>query len=242
MKTIFVKDYNDMSQVTYDIIAEVIKNNEAPSISMTTGGTPRGLFELMVKNINDNQLDISKTTILNLDEYVGPQDAPYTVRTFMYSKLYDLIQQTPKAIFLINGAATDIEAEIQAYSEMLVANPRDVQVLGLGTNGHIGANEPGTAFDSTIFLAQHDESTIESTMKEYKISRSEAPTEMVTLGFTEILAAKQVILMVSGAHKAEAVRNVLEGPITEACPASFLRDKENVIMVIDEAAASLLTK
>ncbi|WP_212667940.1 glucosamine-6-phosphate deaminase [Virgibacillus pantothenticus] len=237
----FVKDYDEMSKKGYEIIKEVIETKEQPVISMTTGGSPRGLFKLFVEDIK-NGLDISQTTIMNLDEYMGPKDAPYTVRTFMYENLYNLVEAKPKNIFLIDGEAQDTDKEIARYKAILDQYPRDVQLLGLGTNGHIGANEPGTPFDSTIFLAQHDESTVQSTMREYGIERVDAPTEMITLGFTEILAAEKVILLVSGKHKAEAVKALLEGEITPDCPATALRNCENAIVIIDEEAASLLEK
>jgi len=111
----------------------------------------------------------------------------------------------------------------------------------LGTNGHIGANELGTPFDSTLFLAKHEESTIQSTMKEYGITREEVPTEMLTLGFTKIFEAEKVILLVSGKHKAEAVKALLEGEITPDCPATALRNCDNSIVIVDEDA-SLLEK
>ncbi|CAM4130082.1 glucosamine-6-phosphate deaminase [Lederbergia lenta] len=239
MKTIFVKDYNEMSKKGYELMKKVIETKEQPVISMTTGGSPRGLFKLLVEDIN-NGLDISNTTIMNLDEYMGPKDAVYTVRTFMYENLYNLVNTEPKNIFLIDGETQDTDKEIARYKEILNQYPRDVQVLGLGTNGHIGANEPGTPFDSTMFLAQHDESTIQSTMSGYGISREEAPTEMLTLGFTEILEAEKVILLVSGKSKAEAVKALLEGEITTDCPATALRNSDNAIVIIDEEAASLL--
>lgn len=239
MKTIFVRNYEEMSEKGYEIIKDVIETKEQPVISMTTGGSPRGLFTLLVEGVN-NGLDISNTVMMNLDEYIGPKNAVYTVNTFMYENFYNKINTQPKEIFLINGEADNKEEEINRYKEVLNAYPRDVQVLGLGTNGHIGANEPGTPFDSTIFLAEHDDSTIESTMREYNIERDEAPTEMITLGFTEILEAEKVILLVSGKRKSEAVKNLLEGEVSTDCPATALRDKDNVIVIIDEEAASLL--
>nr|WP_309100344.1 glucosamine-6-phosphate deaminase [Fredinandcohnia onubensis] len=239
MKTIFVKDYDEMSKKAYEIIKEVIETKDEPVISMTTGGSPRGMFKLFVEDIN-NGLDISNATIMNLDEYMGPKDAVYTVRTFMYKNLYNLINIQPKNIFLIDGEAQDTDKEIARYKAILDQYPRDIQLLGLGTNGHIGANEPGTPFDSTMFLAKHDESTIQSTMKEYGIERAEAPTEMLTLGFTEILEAKTVLLIASGKHKSEAVKALLEGEITSDCPVTALRNCKNAIVIIDEEAASLL--
>lgn len=241
MKIIFVKDYDEMSKKGYEIIKEVIETKDAPVISMTTGGTPKGLFQLFVDDINKG-LDISNTTIMNLDEYIGPRDDVYTVRTYMYKRLYNLINTKPKNIFLINGDAEDIDKEIERYTKILKEYPRDIQLLGLGTNGHLGANEPGTPFDSTMFLAQHDESTIQSTMREYGIERKDTPTEMLTLGFQEILAAEKILLMVSGKHKAHAVKDFLEGEINPDCPATILRNCDNAIVIIDEDAASLLDK
>jgi len=241
MKVLLVKDYDEMSEKGYELIKEIIETKEEPVISMTTGGTPRGIFKLLVEDIH-NGLDISHTTIMNLDEYIGPRNAVYTVRTFMYKNLYDLINVQPKNIFLIDGATEDIKKETNRYKEILQQYGRDIQILGLGTNGHIGANEPGTPFDSTMFLAEHTEATIQSTMKEYNIERNDTPTQMLTLGFTEILEAKKVVLLVSGKHKAKAVKDLLEGEITPDCPASVLRDCENAIVIIDEEAASLLEK
>lgn len=120
--------------------------------------------------------------------------------------------------------------------------PRDIQLMGLGTNGHIGACEPGTPFETSAFCAEHKESTIESTMKLYNITREQAPTHMFTLGFKEIMAAKMPLLIASGTSKAEAVRRLLEEPVNESCPASYLRNHPNFTFIIDEEAASLLRK
>ncbi|MBM6615260.1 6-phosphogluconolactonase [Desemzia sp. RIT804] len=142
----------------------------------------------------------------------------------------------------INGETDNPDQEIERYKKLLSENRRNLQILGLGTNGHIGANEPGTPFDSTMFLAKHEDSTIKSTMKEYGITREESPTEMFTLGFSEILDADKVVLLVSGAHKAKAVKDFIEGEITRECPVTALREHHNVIAIIDEEAASLLEK
>lgn len=241
MKTIFVKDYDEMSQKAFEVVKDVLEEKKEPIISLNTGGTPRGLFKNLVEAINKG-VDISHTSIFNLDEYVGPKNAVYTVRTFMYKNLFDLIDTKPKHAYLIDGETENPDQEIERYKELLSQNRRDLQILGLGTNGHIGANEPGTPFDSTMFLAKHENSTVESTMKEYGITREEAPTEMFTLGFSEILDADKVILLVSGEHKAGAVKAFLEGEITPECPVTALREHHNVIAIIDEAAASLLKK
>lgn len=241
MELIIVKNYEEMSEKTFEIIKNVIENKKNPVVSMTTGGTPRGLFKKLANAFN-NDLDIEKVKFLNLDEYIGEKNAPYTVYRYMNENLFDLVSKKPLSWDHIHGDEENIEKEIERYKNVLDNTKRDVQVLGLGVNGHIGANEPGTPFDSTIFLADHDKSTIESTANEYNIDISDAPNQMVTMGFEEILEADKVLLMVSGSKKAEAVKNVLNGPISTACPASYLRDKDNVIMIIDEDAASLLEK
>jgi len=228
----FCEDYEEMSQKAFELVKDVITEQENPVISLNTGGTPRGLFKHLVEATN-NGLDISQLILFTLEEYVGPRDAVYTFRTYMYENLLNLIPTQPKQVYLIDGETTDPEGEIERYKRLLAENKRNLQLLGLGTNGHIGANEPGTPFDSTMFLATHEDSTIESTMKEYGITREEAPTEMFTLGFNEILEAKKVVLLVSGAHKAEAVKALLEGDITPECPATALRNHDNVITIIE---------
>ena len=241
MEVIYVKDYDEMSKKGFEIIKEVIETKESPVVSLNTGGTPKGLYQHLVEAINQG-LDISETTILSLDEYIGPKDGVYTVRNYMHNRLFDLIDQQPKDVFLMDGAAEDTDEEIKRYKDILANYPRDIQLLGLGTNAHLGANEPGTPFDTTMFLAQHHDSTIQSTMKEYGITREEAPTEMLTLGLKEIAEAEKVLLLVSGKHKAQAVKDLVEGEITPDCPASVLRNNKNAIVIVDEEAASLLNK
>lgn len=242
MKVIFVKDYDEMSDKAYEFVVQAIEGSENPVVGLTTGGTPRGLMKRIVEGVNSKQIDVSNTTMLNLDEYIGPNEAVYSAKTYMYDNLYNLLETAPKNIFMPNGAAEDLDAEVQRYNEILAKHPRDIQICGLGTNGHIGANEPGTPFDSTTFIAQHTDATIASTMNEYGITREESPTEMLTQGFKEILESKHVVVFVSGSHKAEAVKAVIEGPVTTDWPATNFRDKDHVTFIIDEAAAALLNK
>src|SRR5690625_717552 len=241
MEIIYVKDYDEMSEMGFQVIKEVIETKESPVVSLNTGGTPKGLYKYLVEAINQG-LNINDTTILSLDEYIGPKDAVYTVKNYMHKRLIDLVNQKPKNIFLMDGDTQDTDEEIKRYKELLAKYPRDIQLLGLGTNAHLGANEPGTPFDTMMFLAQHHESTIQATMREYGIDREEAPTEMLTLGLKEIAEAKNVLLLASGKHKAQAVKNLVEGEITPDCPASILRDCKNATIIVDEEAASLLSK
>lgn len=239
MEIIYVKDYDEMSKKGFEVIKGVIETKESPVVSLNTGGTTKGLYQYLVDAINQG-LDINETTILSLDEYIGPKDAVYTVKNYMHKRLFDLIKRKPKNVFLMDGATKDIDEEIKRYTEILNTYSRDVQLLGLGTNGHLGANEPGTPFDTTMFLAQHREATIQATMNEYSIKREETPTEMLTLGLKEITAAKKILLLVSGKHKAQALKDLINGEITPDCPASILRRCENATVIVDEDAASLL--
>jgi glucosamine-6-phosphate deaminase len=242
MHFMIMKDYQAMSQQAFNVIAETINKTPQPVISLTTGASPTGFFKLMVEAVNGGELDISKTVFLNVDEYVGDQNAVYAVHRFMFDHFYNQIAALPRYFDMFNGSNRNKTWEVLRYKRVMTMYPRDVQLLGLGTNGHIGACEPGTRFNTTAFCARHEESTIESTMRLYGISREEAPTEMFTLGFDEIIAAKMPLLIASGKSKAEAVRRLLEGAVDESCPASYLRTHPNFTLIIDEEAASLLSE
>ncbi len=241
MKVIKVKNYDEMTDEILKIYIEQVKNKKESILSFTTGGTPKDFLLKFAEEINKG-LDVSQCKFFNLDEYVGKREKVYSVYSFMKTHLYDLIKTQPKEIHMMNAEAEDKQAEIERYKKLLDENPRDIQLLGLGTNGHIGANEPGTSFDSTLFVADSHESTIIATKNLFNLSIEETPTQMFTMGFKEIMAAKCVILAASGIKKAEAVKKVIEGEIIEEVPASILKKHENFIFIIDEEAASLLEK
>lgn len=239
MKIIKVQDYNDMTNKLKDIFVSQLKKKPDLVLSFTTGKTPKGLLEELADEVN-NGLDISQAIFFNLDEYVGKKDGKYSVYRFMHEHFYDKISSQPREKFLIDGEAKNSEEEIKRYMRLLDQYPRDIQLLGLGENGHIGANEPGTPFNSTMFIAKSEETTVLATQKLYGLTYEETPKHMYTLGFSEIMAAKCVVLAASGKNKAEAVKAVVEGDVTEQVPGSILQNHENCIVVIDEEAASLL--
>lgn len=239
MKLIRVKDYDEMTKVLLDLFTKQIEKKKNSVLSFTTGGTPRGLLEALAEAVNGG-LDISECIFCNLDEYVGKKSGTYSVYSFMNEYLYDKIKVRPKEVHMMDAEACDQKSELRRYREILEEHPRDIQLLGLGTNGHIGANEPGTPFDSSLFVADSCESTIEATRSLFDLTYEETPRQMFTMGFREIMAAKCVVLAASGASKAEAVKAVIEGDVTEQVPASYLKNHENFIMIIDEEAASLL--
>lgn len=239
MRIIETENYQEMSEVLLRLFAEQIRKKPDSVLSFTTGKTPELFLELLADAINEG-LDVSQCVFLNLDEYVGRRDMPYSVYSFMHSHLYDRIAAGPCYADMMDAQAENAEAELARYAGVLERYPRDIQLLGLGTNGHIGANEPGTPFDSSLFVADSFASTIEATQKLFHLKREETPVQMYTMGFQEIMAAKQVILAASGSGKAEAVRALAEGEITEQVPASLLRTHENFTLVIDKEAGALL--
>lgn len=240
MRIIQTRNYDDMSKAAFDVIAETLKNNKHASINTTTGASYDGTFEWLVDAINNDKLNIEDAIITNLDEYVCEIDASFSVHTYMHKNFYDLIKTKPKYIGLLDGSVTDVQAEINRYNEVLHKYPRDLQIVGLGTNAHLAANEPGTSFQSRLFLADSDQSTIDSTMGYHNLTPEEAPSQMITMGLADIMEGKHILVASSGVRKAEAVKATLEGPINEDCPASILRAHPNVTFIMDDAAASLL--
>lgn len=242
LNIIKVKDYTELSKKSFEVIKETLQKYDEPSINTTTGASYDGTFELLVEAINNDELKINHAIFTNLDEYIADSDSKFSVYTYMHRQFYNLIKSKPKIIGLMDGNPNDIQTEINRYKDVLKKYPRDLQIVGLGTNAHLAANEPGTSFDSRLFLADSDESTIQSTMKYQNLTREEAPTQMLTMGLADIMEAKHILVASSGKRKAQAVKDTLEGPITEEIPASILHKHPNVTFIMDEDAAFLLSK
>jgi len=242
MNIIQTRNYDDMSEAAFEVVAQTIHENKHASINTTTGASYDGMFALLVEAINQGKLPLDQTIFTNLDEYISARDTAYSVYTYMHKNFYDLIDVKPKYIGLLDGSLEDTDAEMERYKAVLQTYPRDLQIVGLGTNAHLAANEPGESFQSRLFLADSDESTIQSTMGYHHLTREEAPTQMLTMGLADIMEGKHILVASSGERKAEAVKATLEGPIHEDCPASILRAHPHVTFIMDDAAASLLNK
>ncbi len=240
MKIIKVKDYNEMSDKLNELFVTQLQNKPTSVLSFTTGGTPAGFAKLFVEEINQG-VDISQAVCLNLDEYVGTKENPASVYNWMYNHVYNKLNAKPKIIDMFDADAKDFASEIKRYQTVLETYPRDMQLLGLGTNAHIGANEPGTSFETGAFVADCFQSTIDATQNLFNLSMEDTPIQMFTMGFKEIMDAKCVILAASGKSKANAVKRLLEEDIKEDIPASYLKNHENFIFIVDEDACSLLS-
>ena len=235
MKVIKVENQVEGGKVAFEILKEKLANG-AQTLGLATGSSPLEFY----KEIVESDLDFSNLTSVNLDEYVGLDgDNPQSYRYFMQEHLFN--QKPFKESFLPRGDKDHAEAEVERYSQILADHPVDLQILGIGRNGHIGFNEPGTAFDSQTHLVDLDQSTIEANARFFdKIE--DVPTQAISMGIKNILDAKSIILFAYGESKAEAIAGTVSGAVTESLPASSLQKHPDVTIIADAAALSLLEK
>ena len=233
MKVIRVKDANEGGQKAFEIIKDGMENG-VKVLGLATGSTPETLY----KEMTTSDLDFSDMTSVNLDEYVGldgSDDQSY--RYFMNDHLFN--KKPFKETFVPNGKAEDLEAECKRYDEVIAEHPLDLQVLGIGRNGHIGFNEPGTPFDVTTHVVELTESTIEAN-KRYFDKVEDVPTHALSMGIGSIMQSKKILLMAFGTDKADAIKGMIDGEVTVDLPASVLQNHADVTVIIDEDAASKL--
>ncbi|WP_432774876.1 glucosamine-6-phosphate deaminase [Brevibacillus gelatini] len=241
MKLVIVKDYQEMSRKAAELLAQEVKNNPQTVLGLATGGTPVGMYRELVKLHQVEGIDFSQASSFNLDEYVGlSPEHPQSYRAYMQENLFCHINLPKDKAHIPAGDAPDLEKECARYEEAIrEAGGIDIQVLGIGNNGHIGFNEPGSSAESTTRVVQLTQSTIEANAR-YFASIEEVPVQAVSMGIKTILGAKKIVLLASGEAKAEAVRLMLEGEPTADVPASLLQLHPDVTVIVDEAAASQL--
>ncbi|MBK0347639.1 glucosamine-6-phosphate deaminase [Aerococcaceae bacterium zg-ZJ1578] len=221
------------SEQAFNRIQQAIQQG-AKTLGLATGGTPEQLYTLM----RESDIDFSEMTSINLDEYYGLAPThPKSYHVYMNQNLFDA--KPFKQTFIPNGENKNVEEETTRYEEILDTYPIDLQILGIGSNGHIGFNEPGTAFDSKTSLVQLTDSTIQAN-KRYFQSEEEVPKQAYSMGIGSILRAKEIILLAFGEQKAKAIQALMSEKITTDNPASALHQHPNVTIIVDEAAASLL--
>ena len=233
MKVITIKNQEEGGKHVFALLKEKLAAG-AKTLGLATGSTPLTFY----KEIVNSQLDLSELTSINLDEYVGlsasnPQSYAYFMQQHFFAA------KPFKNSFLPNGMAADLQAETQRYEELIAKYPIDFQILGIGRNGHIGFNEPGTAFDSTTHVVDLSPSTIEANSRFFD-KPEDVPTQAISMGIASIMKSKTIVLMAYGEEKADAVNRMVNGPITEDLPASILQKHPDVVVVVDEAAASKL--
>ncbi len=234
MKVEIYKDKNEGGQAAFNIIKSGIENG-ARVLGLATGSTPITLYNAMTSS----DLDFSNMTSVNLDEYVGlPFDNDQSYHYFMKDNLFN--KKPFKMSYVPDGMAADINAAAKEYDQIIEDNPIDVQILGIGRNGHIGFNEPGSAFDSLTHEVDLTQSTIDANAR-FFANEDDVPRKAISMGIGSILKSKKILLLAYGEDKADAIKATIEGPVTTDVPASALQNHDDVIFILDEAAASKLS-
>ena len=239
MKIIKTKNYEEMSQKAFEIMHEVIVNKPDAVIGLATGTTPLGLYAKMIEDCK-NGTSYKKVRTVNLDEYKGldiTSDQSYVY--FMRKNLFDGLDIDLKNTHIENGKAEDAEKECARYNKLLEEMPQDIQLLGIGSNGHIAFNEPGTPFGSETHVVDLTESTIKDNSRLFK-DISEVPHQAFSMGLKNIMRAKKLLMIVTGKNKAKAVRDLVYGEVTEQMPASVCQLHPDFTLIVDEEAASML--
>lgn len=242
MQIKIVKDYGEMSKVAADLVESVLLSRPNLVLGLATGSTPIGLYEELVKR-HKAGLDFSKVTTFNLDEYYGlSHDHPASYHYYMAKHLFEHINIDPTNTHIPDGAKADAAEECQSYeAKIKAAGGIDLQVLGIGTNGHIGFNEPGAPFGGTASLVELAEETIKANSRFFE-RQEDVPRQALSMGIKSIMQCSQIVLLANGANKADAIKKAVEGPVTEALPASVLQLHPNCTFILDEAAAAKLRR
>ena len=240
MRILVVKDYNDMSRLAAQTIAEVVKSTQKPVLGLATGSTPVGTYKILAEMTKNGKLSFKNTTSVNLDEYVGlgKKDEQSYVH-FMHENFFDRTDIYERNTNLPNGLAKELDKECERYHKLVVDHKQDLQLLGVGSNGHIAFNEPKTPFDSITHVVDLSASTIRDNARFFP-HPSAVPTQAITMGISEIMQAKKILVLANGSQKADAVYQMVYGEITENCPASVLQRHPDCTLIVDEAAAEKL--
>ena len=236
MELIICENYEKMSARAAAIVADVMKGNPACVLGLATGSTPVGMYRKLIEMNKTGEIDFSQVTTVNLDEYypISP-DNDQSYRYFMNVNLFDHVNIDKSRTFVPDGTATDPDEACAAYETLVKqVGPADIQVLGIGQNGHIGFNEPATALEPATHVTDLTESTIKANAR-FFASEADVPTKALTMGIGTILSAKKIIILANGKAKADAVAKMLAGKLDTACPASMLNLHPDVTVICDEA-------
>jgi glucosamine-6-phosphate deaminase len=224
-------------------VADLVRRKPACVLGLVTGGTPLGMYGELIRLHREEGLDFSRVTTFNLDEYVGvPEDHPQSYRYFMQENLFKHVNAVPSKTHVPDGRSRDFEASCRRYEQMILeAGGIDLQVLGVGRDGHIAFNEPGSSLGSRTRVKSLTGETIRDNARFFG-SEDRVPRLAITMGVGTILESQRCLLLATGAAKASAIRSTVEGPITAQITASALQLHRDVIVVLDEEAGSWLTR
>lgn len=239
MKVIKVKNYDEVCEKAFEVMKEYLKPGKV--LGLATGSSPVGLYKKMIEY--NKEVSYKDITTFNLDEYVGlPIEHPESYYSFMHTNLFNHVDIPEENIHIPSGLGDNLEEKCKEYDAAIEKAGVDIQLLGIGSDGHIAFNEPGTPFDSGTHITGLAESTIKDNARFFDNDMSKVPTKAATQGIGTIMNAKNILLVANGKNKAKAIKDMIEGPIDVNCPASILQKHNSVVVVIDEEAASLLSK
>ncbi len=241
MRLVVANDYHEMSRLASHYLSSAMKKQSNLVLGLATGGTPKGTYASLVTDIREQNLPLSHITTFNLDEYVGiPKDHQQSYHSYMNHNLFQYVNFLSEKIHIPDGMAADLEKEATMYEEQIKrAGGIDLQLLGIGRNGHIGFNEPGTSFDSKTHIVTLSESTKQANSR-YFPSRQEVPSQAISMGINTILTSKEILLIASGATKARALQQLFSKEMSEDFPASCLHLHKKVTIIADLDAVKLL--
>ena len=240
MKIIIVKNYTELSALCADIICDTVSRKPCPTLGLATGSTVLGAYSILRDKCSRGLASFKLVKVFNLDEYVGLDASNVnSYAHFMQVNLFDGTDMDLKKFFIPNGIAESLTDECTRYDQLLATNQRNLQLLGLGSNGHIAFNEPLTPFDARTHVVQLAESTVRDNSRLFD-NVSSVPRKAITMGIRDIVAADRILLLASGVGKAKAVKQMLQGEVSPSCPASVLQTHPDATVILDKDAASLL--
>lgn len=242
MKVIVLNDPIEISKEAADIIVKQVNNNKGSVLGFATGASPVETYKRIIEKYEAGEVSLKHITTFNLDEYVGlSRDNVNSYFYFMKDNLFGKTDVDFDRVNFLSGEAEDSSAECQRYWDKIKESGGiDIQLLGIGTNGHIGFNEPGDKFADGPFVVKLTQSTIDSNKKYFEAVGDTMPEYAFTMGIGDIMRARRIILIATGESKAKAVKALVEGEVTPECPASILKLHADVTVFLDKESASLL--
>lgn len=238
--TIYIKDdYEAMSLKAARMVAAQITLKSESVLGLATGSTPEGMYAQLVRMYENDDLDFSEVTTFNLDEYYQlPVENEQSYAYYMDHHLFSKVNVNKERIHIPNGIAADVESVCREYDQNISDNNNmDIQILGIGNNGHIGFNEPDVKFEAGTHLVALDEDTIEANARFFD-SKEEVPKKAISMGIRNIMHSKKIVLMANGLKKASILKDMLFGPVSPNVPASVLQLHNDVTIILDKEAAS----
>ncbi|MCK9222106.1 MAG: glucosamine-6-phosphate deaminase [Limnochordia bacterium] len=242
MRIIITDNYDQLSKQAAQLISNSIHENPKLVLGLATGSTPLGTYKSLIDLYQKQQVSFKQVRTFNLDEYLGlGPNHPSSYHHYMYNNLFDQIDINPENVRIPRGLAEDLDRECADYEkEIEGVGGIDLQILGIGVNGHIGFNEPQTPFGSRTRVVDLAQQTIEANARFFD-NKADVPRQAISMGIRSIMHARRIVLLANGASKAWAIERSLQGPVTEDVPASVLQLHPDVTVILDREAAASLT-